>query len=245
MPGSSYHPLEIESERGKKSELERFREAALNSSPRDEFIGLVAIDTGLRASAIGHMTPEWLDRTGEFTSIDVPAYSKCTIGVDNGGRGGNTTNRGVPCKHCVDRNTEQDWLPAKHKLPDGGDCWRPKSLAGYKGREIPLKESDTARIVETYFQIHDMVVGRDAVRNAVHRIAERADLLNHEVDENGDNHYWPNPHDLRDTFGTRCAIKRFTRDEIKAVMGHSSIQQADDYVQLSGRATKSAFDKKW
>lgn len=245
VPGSSYHPLEIESEPKEKPEIKRFREAAHASPPRDELIGLVGIDTGLRASAIAHLSPDWLDHSGEYLSIDVPNSSKCTIGVDNNGRGGNTTDRGVPCSHCVDRNTDKEWLPAQHKLPDDGDCWRPKSEAGFKGREIPLKGADTAQIVETYFRIHDKVIGRDGVRDAVHRVAKRAGLFEHSVDAQGDNHYWPNPHDLRNTFGTRLAIKGFDAHEIKSVMGHASLEQAIDYIELSGRATKSAFADKW
>lgn len=245
MPGSTYHPLKIESPDGETPEIEQFREAAKASPPRDELVALVGLDTGLRAGAIAHLSGEWLDRTGAETTIDVPRYQKCELGTGSSGRGGDTTGNGVPCSNCRERNTEDEWLPAQHKLPDNGDCWRPKSEAGYKGRAIPLKEDDTARAVETYFKVHDTVMERTSVARAVKRVADRAGLLEKSVDGNGNVNYWPTTHDLRDTFGTRLAIKGFSRDEIKSAMGHSSITLADDYVELSGRATASAFDKNW
>jgi hypothetical protein len=41
------------------------------------------------------------------------------------------------------------------------------------------------------------------------------------------------------------ARKGFDRFEIKAAMGHSRVEQADDYIDLSGRETIEAFDDKW
>jgi integrase len=58
-------------------------------------------------------------------------------------------------------------------------------------------------------------------------------------------HHWPTSHDLRDTFGTRLALKDFNAHEIKSVMGHSSIEQAVDYIELSGVATTKAMEEKW
>jgi hypothetical protein len=245
VPGVTYHPLEIESEGSKKSEIDLFREAAHEGPPREEMIGLVALDSGLRASAIAHMTGDWLDQTGLETSIDVPQYQRCRLGNGSSGRGGDTTKAGVPCSSCKKRSTDQNWLPPQHKLPDHGDCWRPKSESGYKGREIPIKEPDTAQAVESYFRVFDDVATKATVRNAIIRIADRAGILEVTTDENGEDEYWPTTHDLRNTFGTRLAIKDFGVHEIKSAMGHADIEQAVDYVELSGRATKNAFDKNW
>jgi integrase len=249
MPGSGFDPLEVKAKSGQKSELERFREAAHESPPHDELIGLVGVDTGLRCSAIGHLVEGWLDKTGKYLSIDVPQIQRCRLGVANGGKGGSTTERTVPCHECRERNMDKDWIRSKHKLPDGGDCWRPKSPAGYKGREIPILEDDTQRVVENYFRVHDVVAARSSVRNAVIRVAKRADLHETwtEVKDDGKEvtHHWPTTHDLRDTFGNQLAHKGFSAQQIKAAMGHSSIEQADDYVQLSGAATVSAFDENW
>jgi hypothetical protein len=191
------------------------------------------------------MIDGWLDRSGDELTLDVPQYERCELGSGEEGKGGDTTQTSVPCHYCRQRNTEKDWLPAQHKLPDNGDCWRPKSKAGYKGRKIPIKEPDTARIVESFFAVHDTVATANTVKNGVVRVAKAADLLETWEDKHGNTQRWPTTHDLRDTFGTKLAKKGFTPHQIQSAMGHSSIQQADDYVQLSGTATKSAFDEHW
>jgi integrase len=249
MPGSGYSPLQIEAEPGEKSELEKFREAAHSSPPHDELIALVGVDTGLRAEEIGHLVEDWLDRSGGSLTIDVPQVQRCRLGTKNAGRGGDTTERTQPCYYCRHRNMDKDWVRASHKLPDNGDCWRPKTEAGHKGREIPILEDDTKRVITNYFKVHDRVCARQAVRDAVVRVAERAGIHKTwtEVKDNGDEitHHWPTTHDLRDTFGTRLALKDFTAHEIKSVMGHESIEQGDDYIELSGAATTKAMKEKW
>jgi integrase len=248
VPGSSYHPLETKSDEG-KSELERFRDAAHDSPPLDEVVALVGIDTGLRAAAISHLHESWLSDNDGTLVIDVPMKQKCKLGNGEEGRGGDTTETGAPCFDCKRRPNTDDWLPAQSKLPDRGDCFTPKSEDGYKGREIPIHEPDTERAVRDHFRIFDQIAARTAVRNAVLRVADRAGLHETwtEVKDNGEEvtHHWPTPHDLRNTFGTRLAIKGFNAHEIKSVMGHTDIEQAVDYIELSGAATRGAFDDKW
>jgi integrase/recombinase XerD len=245
VPDSEYQPLEIKSSGGEKTELERFREAAKTGTPREELIGLTGVDTGLRRTSIAHMNKSWLDDTGDQLTIDVPRKQRCELGTGSEGRGGDTTAAGKPCYHCKHRNVNKDWLPAAHKLPDGGDCWRPKSKAGYKGREIPIKNEDTEQILRSYFALNETICGKSGVQNAVIRIAERADLLEVWTDESGDKHRWPTTHNLRHTFGTMLAIKGFSGRQIQAAMGHESVDVADDYVKFSGRETVGAFDEHW
>lgn len=249
MPGSGYSPLQIEPEMGEKSEIERFQEAARDSPPLDELVGLVGVDTGLRAGAIAHLNNDWLDLTGEYLSIDVPQVQRCRLGSESHGKGGDTTEKTRPCYDCRGRNMDKDWIRASHKLPDNGNCWRPKSEAGYKGREITVKDDHTARVVQNYFKVHDRVCTRSSVRSAVIRVAKRAGLHDTwtEVKDDGEEvtHHWPTTHDLRDTFGTRLALKDFGVHEIKSVMGHATIEQAVDYIELSGRATTKAMEEKW
>lgn len=240
MPGSSYKPLDTEGKPGEKSELERFREASKEGPVGEELVGLVLLDTGLRCSALAHMTEKWLNPHGSNFTIEVPMYQKCTLGVGNSGSGGNTTSPGIPCHDCRKRPTNRDWLPDQKNLPDGGDCWVPKSESGYKGRTIPIKEDDTQQILLSYFQIHDTVATRGTLVNRVKRIAGRAGIL-----IEGGERDWPTPHDLRDTYGNRLARKNFDRFEIMSAMGHASVEQAQDYVDLSGRETEAAFDTKW
>lgn len=249
MPGSGYSPLTIKVGPDETPEIDLFRSAARESRPLEELIALVGIDTGLRCTGIAHMTEDWLDRSGADLSIDVPQTQRCRLGTENSGKGGDTTQRSVPCYNCKHRNMDKEWVRAKHRLPDGGDCWRAKSEAGYKGREIPILEDDTERVVENYFKVHDLVAGRRSVRNAVIRVAKRAGIHETSTEEmdNGDEitHHWPTTHDLRDTFGTRLALKGFGPHEIKSLMGHSSIEQATDYIELSGAATVQSMKEKW
>lgn len=244
MPGSTYHPLEIVSESGQKSEYEKFREAAKAASPRDELIGLTLSDSGLRCSAMAHLRESWIEWVGDTLIIDVPPYEECIVGSIEDGAGGDRTQTGEPCWWCEERERgEKDWLPSDHKLPDNGDCWHPKSEAGWKGRRLPIKEEDTQQILTTYFRVYDAVCGQNAVRAAVKRIAKDAGIfVPGEAEGERD---WPTPHDLRDTYGTKLALMGFSRDEIKNPMGHASIQQADDYIQMSGVEATKAFDEKW
>lgn len=243
MPGNSYRPLDTEGPPGKPSQVERFREAAKSGSPTEELIGLVSLDTGLRASAIAHLTSDWIEPHGDTFLIDVPKFQKCVLGVNSSGSGGDTTRGGFPCYDCEKRPTGQDWLP--DRLPDNGDCWRPKSEAGYKGRTIPIKENDTQQILSSYFDLNDVVAGRGTVCNRVKDIARRAEIEEITIDEDGNEQFWPTTHDLRDTYGNRLARKGFDRFEIMAAMGHATVEQAQDYIDLSGRETEVAFDEKW
>jgi hypothetical protein len=249
MPGSGYSPLQIKSENGESSELDQFVQAAHESPPLDEVIALTGVDAGLRGDEIAHFVEDWLDKTGEDVCIDVPQSQRCRLGTGDSGRGGDTRARSAPCHNCKNRNVDQDWLRAKQKLPDHGNCFRPKSEAAYKGRKIPIRNEKTERVVLNYFTVHDIIGTRTAVRDAVIRVAKRAGIYQSETVVNDDGkeitHHWPTTHDLRDTFGTRLAIKEFTANEIKSAMGHEKITTADDYVELSGAATVSAFEDKW
>jgi integrase len=244
MPGSTYRALETEDdvETGETSQVERFRDAAKSGSVKEEFAGLVALDTGLRAGAIGHLSEDWVVVKSDRVVIDVPYSQKCSMGVGEIGSGGDTTGGGVPCSNCRRRNTDRDWLPPESQLPDRGDCWVPKSEAGYKGRMIPVEEDDTQQVLLSYLKIHDDFCTREAVAELVKSVADRAGIL--EEGEHGER-AWPTTHDLRDTFGHRLARKGFNRFEIKSVMGHATVEQADDYIDLSGRETEAAFDEKW
>jgi hypothetical protein len=188
VPGTSYRPLDTEGPPGEPSQLQRFRNAAKAGSTLEELVGLVAIDTGLRASAIAHLTDEWIDDRGDRYQIDVPPFQKCRVGVKNDGCGGDTTNRNVPCYDCQGRPTDVDWLP--NQLPDGGNCWRPKSKAGYEGRTLPVKEEDTQRILQSFFRVNDVVGSRGTVCNRVKDIARRAGVEEVTVDEYGNTQFW-------------------------------------------------------
>jgi hypothetical protein len=241
MPGSTYKALDTA---GDPSELEQFESAAKSGSPFEEMVGLALPATGLRNGALAHMTEDWLDINSKQLKIDVPYKQECTMGSGtDGGRGGDTTQTGVPCATCKNRviGERSKWLPKR--LPDGGDCWVPKSEAGTKGRVLPVPNDDAARVIISWFNTHDRVGTQGAVRGAVKRVAKRAGIFVEA--EHEDENDWPCPHDLRDTYGHQLAMNDFNRHEIKAAMGHSRVEQADDYIDLSGREVKKAFEKNW
>lgn len=243
MPGSGYNPLELVAAEEDTSEYRKFRSAAKAGTPQEELIGLTLSDSGLRASGMAHLTDEWLDWRGDTLHINVPQYQKCLIGSNKKGSGGDRSETGdEPCWYCEHRNYK-DFLPPRQRLPDDGDCWHPKTEAGYKGRLIPIIEDETAQILMTYFKIHDTVCGTQSVRNTVVRIAKRAGIYEEWTDEDGDTHRWPTTHDLRDTYATKLALMDFTRDEIKNPLGHETIEPAGDYIKLSGRESTRAFSK--
>lgn len=243
MVSSTYQPLELRSNGDEKTEYEKFREAAKSGTPKEELIGLTLLDTGLRCSAMAHMRGSWIEQQDDVLIIDIPPYERCIVGTSERGSGGDRTETGEPCWFCETRKSaDKDWLPPDHKLPDGGDCWHPKTEAGWKGRQLPIKETDAQNIIETYFSIYDCVGGQNSVRSIVKRIAKRAGIFEPGADGEQD---WPTPHDLRDTYGTQLALMGFNRDEIKNPMGHASIEQADDYIKMSGIEATEAFDEKW
>jgi len=184
MPGTGYQPLEIISADNQQepTEAEKFRQAATEGSLVDEVICLTALDTGMRAGEISHMVEDWLNWRHDTLEIDVQQYEKCRLGSSNH----DTTKRDEPCWYCRTR-AHKNFLPPKNKLPDDGDCWHPKSEAGYKGRQIPIPDSHTADILSTYFRVYDAIGSAQQVRGAIRRTAKRAGIHETEVvvDKNG------------------------------------------------------------
>lgn len=224
MPGKTYHPLDTA---GQHSEVDRFREAAKEGDPTDELIGLTLIDTGIRNSAMAHMRGGWLRLHGSNPQLVVPRTEECTLGTGEG-KGGDTTNATEPCYQCRKRPAK-DWLTEEEKVAD----WHPKSEAG-ANRVIPIRDDDTLQILRNYFSVHETVCGVHTVKDRVRDIGERAGL-DRDV----------TPHDLRDTYGTRLAVKGFSPYDIRDFMGHETLEQALDYIKLSGAQAHEAYDDKW
>lgn len=224
MPGSTYHPLDTA---GAYSEVDRFRDAAKDGDPTDELIGLVLIDTGIRNSAMAHMRRSWVRTNRANPEIVVPRTEECRLGKGEG-KGGDTRNTSEPCYQCRNRPVK-DWLSETEKDAD----WHPKSEAGAQ-RTIPIRDDDTLEILKNYFEVYDQVQGVHTVKDRVKAIAERAGFERSVT-----------PHDLRDTYGTRLAVKGFSPYDIRDFMGHSDIQQALDYIRLSGAQAHETYDDKW
>lgn len=242
------------------SELNEILDTADGEPIRDRFIIYALAFGGLRASAVAHMDESWMDYQNRH--VEIPAYQPCSAG-----RGGD------PCSECVKRlelinadpeavDTYADpldtWdgqgnsLKARARryrryaerprlgkrrlnsiLRDHDGMWFPKSGAGT--RPIPIKDDDAWKVLKTWFSAHDsLMVTRQTVGNVVDRIASKSGIQR-KVE----------PHEFRHTYGTRLAELGFSAYEIKDAMGHATLQQAEDYVKMSGRRIDDAFDEKW
>lgn len=221
MPGRTYHPLETA---GDDNEYTQFRQAAKDGDILDEVIGLTLLDTGIRCSTMAHMQESWLRLNDDQPELFVPLGEECRLGTGDG-KGGDTTpdNRGQPCYQCRTR-------PDKQWAPDTD--WHPKTRSAR--RTIPLRNDDTIQALDAYFTLEDTVAGVNTVINRVKWTAERAELSRTVT-----------PHDLRDTFGTRLAKMEFGVHHIKDLMGHAGIDQAVEYVKLTGTDIQEQFDEKW
>jgi len=144
--------------------------------------------------------------------------------------------RNKPCKGCRDRS-QKPWAP------DSAD-FTPKSKNG-GNRSIPIRDDDTRQVLESFFTVNDSVVTSQNVNSHVKSIADRAGLLEKSVDEEGNVNYWPTTHDLRDTYGTKLAKDGFGVHQIKDLMGHRGIEQALEYVKLTGADLGEEYDDKW
>lgn len=227
---------------------------------RDRLFIYALAHLGIRASALAHMTKDWIDF--QSRRVTVPPFQRCTSGLG-----------GEPCSECYKRlellradpervdsyASERDtWdgqgssLKARAErfrrytnrpglskpqletiLADHDGMWFPKSGTGH--RPIPVKDDTTWSIIQRYFQFHDTVaVTRQTVGNRLRAIARQSDLTRK-----------VQPHEMRHTYGTRLAAMGFSEHEIADAMGHATTQQARDYVRLKGQRLDNAFSEKW
>lgn len=215
---------------------------------------------GMRASALAHMTRDWIDYQDH--QVTVPPFQTCQSGRDGG-----------PCSECrkrlellradpgacdtyADPNDQWSGQPnslyartrrkrryagrpglsvdiLRDHLAAHDGMWYPKSGSGH--RPIPVKDDETWAILTDYFQIRDGVhVTRQTVGNVLRDIARDARLTRK-----------VKPHEMRHTYGTRLAALDFSPAEIKDAMGHSTTSQGEDYVKLAGKRLDDAFSEKW
>lgn len=111
--------------------------------------------------------------------------------------------------------------------------WQPKTDNG--ARKIPLLDRDTQGILRAWFELRDEVgMSRKTIWDRVKDIAKETTLTKKVT-----------PHVLRHTYGTILAEQDFTAAEIKAAMGHESLETSERYIQYSGRRLQDAFERKW
>jgi integrase len=210
-----------------REKAHRFHSAALEGEePKERFVGLGLLYTGMRNGEFCHMRRDWIESKivegQRLVRIDVPFVELCTggsgpTGPDNA-QGVNLHERGVTCQPCRQQ---------------GRDHWIPKTENGC--RQITVKEPEAVDIIEWWFDQNEAVpMMHNAVNRRVEKIAERAGI---ERDITA--------HDLRDTFATMLVRQGFDRHPVRDLMGHNDIARLNDYYQFVGKDQEEAFLRKW
>jgi integrase len=241
-------------------ELRRMLDTVEDHPLRDRLIIHALAYIGLRASALAHLTEDWINYQEQ--RVEVPAFQSCRAGRDGG-----------PCSECVKRleliradpdavdtyaSRSDRWAGQPNSLKDrakrfqryadrpGLDkrtletlledhrgMWFPKSGEGH--RPIPVKDGDTWNLIQRWFTAYDdLMVTRQTIGNVVTRVARDSGIRRKVL-----------PHEFRHTYGTRLAALDFTAYEIKDAMGHASTAQAEDYIKIAGKRLDDAFTDKW
>lgn len=138
-------------------------------------------------------------------------------------------------------NFQEHRIEIPEKQPcDCGECqrerdgtWQPKTDNG--ARKIPLLDRETLGLLRAWFALRDDIgMTRKTIWDRVTDLAKETPLTKKVT-----------PHVLRHTYGTRLAEQDFTAAEIKAAMGHESLETSERYIQYSGRRLQDAFERKW
>jgi integrase/recombinase XerD len=125
------------------------------------------------------------------------------------------------CKDCEQKAASSDKY-------DIGDYWKPKSAKG--ARNVPVVYRDTWEALEAHLAEHGEVgVGRGAVWARVRRASEDMDLR-HDL----------TPHILRHSYATMMVSRGLSIEHLQGIMGHSSIENTQVYVRLTGDQNAAA-----
>lgn len=231
--GDDFWPLNVE-------QIERFAKAATEANePEEELTGLTLLYSGQRNAAFHHMRASWLEYSDEGKlRIVVPYEEDCTGGAGatgpNNDAGANLHARGSPCGRC--RDDTPNWVGKGTE--EGKDYhdekWHPKTEAS-GGRPIPIRDDGTIEILEWWFDHNDGVPFlHNGVNNRIRNICDRAGI-EREV----------TAHDLRTTFATMLARRRFDRRYVSDVMGHAETASTDPYYKFVGADIEDEFDARW
>lgn len=211
---------------------------------RVRFTVRTLMHTGMRVAELAHMDETWLDgpdptaegfEWGEADSwplIRVAGHKPCTC---------------TYCEKQARRNVSRH-----SEMPDEGEpgfdtavaeklagYWKPKSAAG--DRNIPVYYPETWALIWEYFhergdvgrpyEYPDGTVARE-VGVTKHALWSRVKKVAGDVELEGG--YELVPHALRHTFGTMFAENEAPVDTIRQMMGHSSNEATQVYIDLTG-----------
>lgn len=115
-----------------------------------------------------------------------------------------------------------DWQGEHVRVPPEEGEWTPKSR--HAARTIPVKDTDTLRVMREFFKRHEAVgVSRQTVTARVKAVASETGLKKKVT-----------PHVLRHTYGTLIASRGATPQYIRQTMGHADLSSANNYLRYSG-----------
>lgn len=237
---------------------------------RDRMFVYALAHVGVRASAIAHMTRDWIDF--QSRRVTVPPYQICSAG-----RGGS------PCSECQKRlellraspeDVDPDTSPrdGPRSYADPRDTWdgQPNSLyarakrfqryarraglsrqdlrgflADHQGMWYPKSGSGHRPVPVKDDTTWSVIKSYFQIRDEVMVTRQTVGNVLRDVARKADLTRQVQPHEMRHTYGTRLAAMGFTEHEIADAMGHATTAQARDYVRLAGERLDDAFTEKW
>lgn len=237
---------------------------------RDRLIIHALANLGMRASAVAHMTKDWIDF--QSRTVSVPPFQPCSAGRDGG-----------PCSECRKRldliradlgDVDPDTPPTEgpRSYADPGDTWagQPASLYArarryrryadrpglgrveldrilreHEGMWFPKTGSGHRPIPVKDDRAWSVIQDYFQIRDRMMVTRQTVGNVLRDVARRADLTRQVQPHEMRHTYGTRLAAMDFNIDEIKDAMGHATRSQAEDYVKLAGKRLDNAFSDKW
>lgn len=152
-------------------------------NPEYRFIANVPLVSGLNYQEIQHFdTENWLIDSSDPPAIVVPPRIPCRSGED-----------GEPCIDC-DRHRDGVWKP-KHST---------------QSRRVPLHDSHTHQLIESYAALHGLPLARSTLRGRVEHLNE-VSPLDRDVTIKA----------LCHTFGIILAAKGHSDDILRQFLGYS------------------------
>lgn len=132
------------------------------------------------------------------------------------------------CTDCVNKAEQSDRLSIEN-------YWRPKSGSG--ARTVPVASAHEYTwdlIVEHLDEYGQIPVGRGAIWSRVEKFNDELELDGRLT-----------PHVLRHTYGTQAVSRGLDIEELQSILGHSSIENTQVYVKLTGDQVAAAADEAW
>jgi hypothetical protein len=180
-------------------------------------------------------------RHSKLPGEDDPGYKQTVAAIMTGrGEDARRAVEAMDFSELADRTDDHDPDGLRDKveryLRGQSGYWKPKSDKGVRSISLARAHSDTWDLMVRHMDQHGEVQVRE---NALWR---RVKKLNDDLDFDED----ITPHILRHTYGTMAVENGMEMEQLQGIMGHSSIQSTQVYINLTGdqnaEAVVDAFD---